>query len=1049
MPVDQKLRNVLVIGSGPIVIGQAAEFDFSGSQACRAAREEGVHVVLLNSNPATIQSDREIADTVYIEPMTAETVERIIENEHIDGIFSGMGGQTALNLCSELSENGVLSRTGARLLGSNQSAIASSEDRELFREAMIRRGLPVARSFTCTSLADSKKYVEELGGYPVMIRSAYTLGGTGSGIVHNDGELEYIVGTGLASSRIGQVIVEESILNWEEYEYEVVRDSAGNCIIICNMENLDPMGVHTGDSIVVAPAQTLSDREHQMLRSASFRIVEALGIDGACNVQFAVHPKTREFRVVEVNPRVSRSSALASKATGYPIARVAAKIALGLRLDEIENAITRKTMAAFEPALDYVVVKIPRWPFDKFRFADRKIGTQMKSTGETMAIGRSFEEAMLKALRSLEVGLLDLETGELSGWSDEQIFEELRTPSDRRIYAIIEALRRSVPVAKIRGECGWHSFFLQKLRRMTELSESVRKGDAGSVADAIEMGFSHDYLSRLAANVPEAHRAYRMVDTCAAEFEAETPYYYGTVRGQDEVRMAGRKSILIIGGGPIRIGQGIEFDYCCVHAAIASKEEGYDAVIINNNPETVSTDFDLSSRLYFEPLTRSDIMDVIRREKPFGVMTQFGGQTALNAAMQLDGEPLVRILGTPAASLALAGNRKRFSDFVRDLGLEQPDSLEAFSFDEAVGCARRLSYPLILRPSHIIGGRGMEIVYDEEQMASYLRGTELSEKNGLLIERYLSGAVEVDVDVVSDETEIFIGGMLEHIEAAGVHSGDATMVMPPQTLSPAEIDEIARQTRLLTSALHVRGLANYQFAVRDGKVYVLEANPRGSRTVPFVSKATGIPMSKIATKVILGHRLSEFNLSSGIGRRVAVKVSVFPFLKLRGVDSVLGPEMKSTGEVMGLGESYAEAAWKGFTAAGYRLPTSGAAYITVRDADKEQLLPIARKLGDLGFSVYSTRGTQEFLAKNGILANRAYKLSENLKPDAIGLMRSGKVSLVINTPRIASGSIRDGAMMRRVAVETGIPLVTTIRGARAVAEAIEFGIHGKAGIIRI
>ncbi len=1006
-------------------------------------------MVLLNSNPATIQSDREIADTVYIEPMNTDTIARIMDEEHIDGIFSGMGGQTALNLCSELSEAGMLSSRGVRLLGSNQSAIAASEDRELFREAMIKAGLPVARSFTCTSIADSRKYVQELGGYPVMIRSAYTLGGTGSGIVRSDDELEYVVGTGLASSRIGQVIVEESILNWEEYEYEVVRDSAGNSIIICNMENLDPMGVHTGDSIVVAPAQTLSDREHQMLRSAALRIAEALGIEGACNVQFAVHPRTGEFRVVEVNPRVSRSSALASKATGYPIARVAAKIALGLRLDEIENAITRKTTAAFEPALDYVVVKIPRWPFDKFRFADRRIGTQMKSTGETMAIGRSFEEALLKALRSLETGLTDLETGEVAGWDDARIVEELRRPTDRRIYAIIEALGRSFTAQRIAKETGWNTFFLRKMSHMVDVAAGVRAGREGALDEALAMGFSPGYLEKIGGRGAEGGKSFRMVDTCAAEFEAQTPYYYGTSRGEDEVSLSGKRTVVIIGGGPIRIGQGIEFDYCCVHAAISAREEGFDAVIINNNPETVSTDFDLSSRLYFEPLMKGDIMDVINREKPYGVMTQFGGQTALNAAMQLQGEGVVKILGTPTSSLVLAGNRKRFSDFVRGLGLEQPESLEAFSPEEAIASAARLSYPLILRPSNIIGGRGMEIVFDEEQMASYLRDTSISMSNGLLIERYLSNAIEVDVDVLSDGSSTFIGGILEHIEAAGVHSGDATMVMPPQTLRPGEIAEIERQSRVLTGALSVRGLANYQFAVKEGRVYVLEANPRGSRTVPFVSKATGIPLAKIATKLILGHTLDEFELNSRIGEKIAVKASVFPFLKLRGVDSVLGPEMKSTGEVMGIGTSYAEAAWKAFTSAGYRLPRHGAVYLTVSDPDKEQLLPIATRLAGMGFTLYATRGTQEFLERHGITAARAYKLSENLKPDAIGLMRSGAVSLVINTPRVASGSVRDGSMMRRVAVETGIPLVTTVRGAKAMAEAIDFGIRGKPGLLRI
>jgi len=1041
LPLDNSIRKVLVIGSGPIVIGQAAEFDFSGSQACKAAREEGVHVVLLNSNPATIQSDREIADTVYIEPMTVETVEMILDSERIDGIFSGMGGQTALNLSSELSEKGILENKKTRLLGPSASTIASAEDRELFRECMRANGLPVASSFTCRSIPDAVRSVQELGGFPVMVRSAYTLGGTGSGIAHNDAELEYIVGTGIASSRIGQVIVEESIVNWEEYEYEVIRDNAGNSIIVCNMENLDPMGIHTGESIVIAPSQTLNDREHQMLRRAALKIADVLDIRGACNVQFAVHPDSREFRVVEVNPRVSRSSALASKATGYPIARVAAKIALGLNLDEIRNAVTGKTMAAFEPALDYVVLKIPRWPFDKFRFAERRIGTQMKSTGETMAIGKSFEETLLKALRSVELGMLDLETGELSSWTEVELVEELLHPTDRRLYAIIEAVRRGMDIRRIRRLTGWHIFFLSKIERLIQIERKLKESSEGAIEEALKAGFSPEYIKMLSGRETRRRYPFRMVDTCAAEFEAKTPYYYSTSSGTDEVRRGDRKSVIIIGGGPIRIGQGIEFDYCCAQAAIASREEGYDAVIINNNPETVSTDFDLSSRLYFEPLTRDDIMNVVSREKPLGVMTQFGGQTALNAAMSLPADG-ARILGTPVESLRLAGGRKQFSDFVRTLGLVQPRSLEASSQEEALRAALSLGFPLILRPSHIIGGRGMEIVFDEEQLHSYLRDSAVSERNPLLLERYLMHAVEVDVDVISDGRETFVAGILEHVEEAGIHSGDATMVLPPRTLSSEDVKEIERQSILLTRALKVKGLANYQFAVRDGDVSVLEANPRGSRTVPFVSKATGLPLSKIAAKVILGHELKEFNLDSQRLDRIAVKVSVFPFLKLRGVDSVLGPEMKSTGEVMGIGHSYAEAFWKGFTAAGYRLARSGGIYITVRDEDKNAVLPVASRLSSLGFTIYATRGTQEFLKKEGIDTVRAYRISEGMKPDAIGLMRSGTVSLIINTPTITSGSVRDGALMRRVAVETGIPLATTIRGANAMADAIEYGMHG-------
>jgi carbamoyl-phosphate synthase large subunit len=1048
MPRDPSIKKALVIGSGPIVIGQAAEFDFSGSQACRAAREEGIYVVLLNSNPATIQTDKEVADAIYIEPMTVETVERIIEQEGIDGIFSGMGGQTALNLCSELADKGILKKYGVRLLGSNQSAISLAEDRELFREKMKSIGLPVAESITCNSIDGALRAVEKLGGYPVMIRSAYTLGGTGGGIAENEQELVEIVGLGLASSRIKQVIVEECIVNWEEYEYEIIRDGSGNSIMVCSMENLDPMGIHTGESIVIAPVQTLTDQEHQLLRRSAMRIVEALGIEGACNVQFAVNPVTREFRVVEVNPRVSRSSALASKATGYPIARVSAKIAVGLRLDEIMNSITKRTTAAFEPSLDYVVIKIPRWPFDKFRFADRRIGTQMKSTGETMAIGRCFEEAFLKALRSLELDMIDLETGEVSSWSNEQILAEIQKPTDRRIYAIIEAFRRSISLEEIRQRCHWNPFFLRKIERLLLLERRISDGDEDALIEATSLGFSPSYLHKISGREAACRRFYRMVDTCAAEFEAETPYYYSSATGTDEVRRSDRKSIMIVGGGPIRIGQGIEFDYCCVHAALAVKEEGYDAVIVNNNPETVSTDFDLSSRLYFEPLTRDDISFVLERERPDGIMAQFGGQTALNASMSLESHPLAHFLGTPVSSLRLSGERKAFSDFLKTLGLEQPQSEEARNEQQALEIARALSYPLIIRPSHIIGGRGMEIVYDEEQLLNYFRDVRMG-KGSLLLERYLTSAVEVDVDVITDGNDVFIGGMLEHIEEAGVHSGDATMVTPPQSLSKEEIEEMERQVRILCRELRIRGLANFQFAVRDGKVYIIEVNPRGSRTVPFLSKVTGIPLAKIAAKLMLGGRLSEFNLHTVRRDMIAMKVSVFPFLKLKGVDSVLGPEMKSTGEVMGMGRSYGEAAWKGYIAAGYRLPTEGAVYITVSDMDKPAVLPVAAELRKLGFSIYATRGTQEFLKKNGIEAMRAYKLSEDMSPDAIGLMRSGKVHFIINTPTVSSGSHRDGALMRRVAVECGIPLATTIRGARAMTEAIAFGIKGKFSINRL
>ncbi|MEM3852027.1 MAG: carbamoyl-phosphate synthase large subunit, partial [Methanomassiliicoccales archaeon] len=972
-----------------------------------------------------------------------DIVERIIQKEHIDGIFSGMGGQTALNLCSELAERGILSKYGVRLLGSGQRTIALAEDRELFREKMKEIGLPVARSITCRSVHETLLAAAELGGYPVMIRSAYTLGGTGGGIAYTEEQLRDIAGIGIALSRIKQVIVEECIVNWEEYEYEIIRDRGGNCIMVCSMENLDPMGVHTGESIVVAPVQTLSDDEHQMLRRMAIHIAGELGIEGACNVQFAVHPETRDIRVVEVNPRVSRSSALASKATGYPIARVAAKISLGLTLDEIENSITRRTTAAFEPALDYVVIKMPRWPFDKFRNAERHIGTQMKSTGETMAIGKSFEEALLKALRSIELDMMDLQSSIVSAWSTDELLAELERPTDRRIYAIIEAFRRGISLEEICRLCHWHPFFLRKIEQLIVLERRIRLGDNNAVAEALSLSFSPEYIEKLTGRRPKARRVYRMVDTCAAEFEAETPYYYGTSSGTDEVRLTQRKSVIILGGGPIRIGQGIEFDYCCVQAALAVKEEGYDAVIINNNPETVSTDFDLSSRLYFEPLFPSDIEEVAAREKPLGLLAQFGGQTALNASMALDGKPAIKFLGTPVSSLRLAGDRKRFSDFVKNLGLLQPVSEEVFTPEEALQAASRLSYPIILRPSHIIGGKGMEIVYDEEQLKAYLSGTTMEKGGSLLLERYLTDAVEVDVDVLSDGSDVFIGGMLEHIERAGVHSGDATMVTPPQSIPERAIQEMKRQTFLLCKSMEIRGLANFQFAIQKDDVYIIEANPRGSRTVPFLSKYTGVPLARIGAKLSLGRRLQEFNLKPSNRGLIAMKVSVFPFLKLRGVDSVLGPEMKSTGEVMGVGRSYGEAAWKAYTSAGYNLKADGAAYLTVSDADKEALVPIADKLHSLGMKLYATRGTQEYLKSRGIKAERAFRLNERMSPDAIGLMRAGAVSLVVNTPTITSGSVRDGALMRRVAVECNIPLVTTVRGAAAIAEALEFSVKGR------
>jgi carbamoyl-phosphate synthase large subunit len=1051
MPKRDDLRKIMVIGSGPIVIGQAAEFDFSGSQACRSLREEGYTTVLVNSNPATIQTDTEMADIVYIEPLDAATVAKIAEKEKVQGIMSGMGGQTALNICSELAESGALERLGVELLGSQPRAIALSEDRELFRETMLSLGEPIPRSRTVKSIEEAKAAVGEIGGFPVLVRPAFTLGGTGGGIARDEQELVDITGRGLIYSRIRQVLIEESVIGWKEFEYEVVRDGNDNCVIVCNMENLDPMGIHTGESIVIAPAQTLSDRDHQRLRSASMKVIRALGIEGGANIQFAVHPGTGEYRVIEVNPRVSRSSALASKATGYPIARVAAKIAVGKTLDEIPNAITRKTCAAFEPAIDYVVVKIPRWPFDKFRTVDRTLGTQMKSTGEVMAIGRTVEEALLKAVRSLEIDRVGLEPEK---WADEELERELAAATDVRLYAIAEAIRRGMGADKICRLTAWDGFFVRKLENIVRMEQELAKEglDGARLARAKRMGFSDEYISLLTGaseqSVAEARRGagigptYKMVDTCAAEFEAETPYFYSTSEGECEARPSANRKVVVVGSGPIRIGQGIEFDYCCVHGALAIKEEGIDAVMVNNNPETVSTDFDISTRLYFEPITPEDVLNVIEKEDADGVILQFGGQTAINLALPLQRllkGRRTRILGTPPDSIDLAEDRKKFSKLMDDLGILQPRSGTGFSFEEVKGLAAGIGYPVLIRPSYVLGGRAMEIVYNEEELETYMRSaTKASKKRPILVDKYLTNAVEIDVDAVCDGTDVYLGGILEHIEEAGVHSGDATMVLPPITLTPETMEEIRRTTRRVALALRTIGLMNLQLALKDGKVYMLEANPRASRTVPVISKATGVPLAKVATKVMLGKTLRELGLTGEPDiSHFAVKASVFPFLKLTGVDSILGPEMKSTGEVMGIDHNYAAAVWKAMTAAGQRLPRKGNAYISVADHDKQAAADLAARLSGMGFGIYATKGTAAILRGQGVEATVVHRISAQGTPDALTVMRQGLVQMVINTPTEASGARRDGFMMRRLAVELEIPMFTTMKGARAAVTAME------------
>ena len=1050
------LKKIMVIGSGPIVIGQAAEFDFSGSQACRSLREEGYQTVLVNSNPATIQTDVDTADAVYVEPLTVETVARIAEKEKVDGILSGMGGQTALNICSELAENGTLDRLGIKLLGTQPEAIALSEDRELFREMMLRIGEPIPHSKTVHSVEEAKRAAKEIGKYPVLVRPAYTLGGTGGGIAYDEAELETIAGRGLAYSRIHQVLIEESVLGWKEFEYEVMRDGKDNCIIICSMENLDPMGIHTGESIVIAPAQTLSDEDHQRLRNASIKTIRALGIEGGCNIQFAFDPVSREYRVIEVNPRVSRSSALASKATGYPIARVGAKIALGYALDEIPNNITGKTYAALEPSIDYVVLKVPRWPFDKFRAVDRVLGTQMKSTGEVMAIGRTVEEGLLKAVRSLEI---DQEYLDPLDWSDDRIMAELQRATDQRLFAIAEALRRGMGVERLADITKWDTYFLHKVRNIIDMERTLKTSDVNDelLRRAKRMGFSDDAIAHLPGASPDEVRqrrqeagimpTYKMVDTCAAEFSAETPYYYSTYERENDAVPSDRRKVVIVGAGPIRIGQGIEFDYACVHGVLALQEEGVEAVIVNNNPETVSTDYDISDRLYFEPLTFEDVLNVIENEKADGVILQFGGQTAINLAMPLrkalEGKH-AKVLGTSPEDVDVAEDRRLFSALMDHLEIPQPPSGTGHSFEEVRKIADRIGYPVLVRPSYVIGGRAMEIVYSEEELLTYMEtAVKVSKAHPILVDKYISHAIEVDVDAVSDGQDVFVGGILDHIEEAGVHSGDATMTLPSQTLSPDVLEKIVDITGKVARGLHIKGLLNLQLAVKDGEVFMIEANPRASRTVPFVSKAIGIPLAKVATRVILGKSLREMGLT-GVASfgHVAVKASVFPFLKLPGVDSILGPEMRSTGEVMGIDKDLASAMYKALISAGMKLPSEGGVYITVNDADKPEILETARQLVKMGFHIYATRGTSTYLREQGIQTTTVYTISQKMDPDALGLMRRGMINLIINTPTNASGVRRDGYMMRRLAVELEIPFLTTVQAARATVAAMRRAAGG-------
>ncbi|MGZ5562665.1 MAG: carbamoyl-phosphate synthase large subunit, partial [Halobacteriota archaeon] len=1049
MPKRADIEKVLLIGSGPIVIGQAAEFDFSGSQACTSLREEGVKVALVNSNPATIMTDPNMADAVYIEPLKPDIVAAIVKKEQPDGIIAGLGGQTGLNITAELAEMGVLAENGVEPLGTPLETIYLAEDREQFRNTMEGIGEEVPRSYAVYDSNDYQWLASELG-LPVIVRSAYTLGGGGSGIARTEAQLKAIIEGGIKKSRIGQVLVEESVLGWKEFEYEVMRDSGDTCITICNMENIDPMGVHTGESIVVTPSQTLSDVEHQMLRSASIRIIRALKIEGGCNIQFAL--KDGEYRVIEVNPRVSRSSALASKATGYPIARVSAKIAIGMQLIEIPNRVTNETPASFEPTIDYTVIKIPRWPFDKFTSADNSLGTAMKSTGEVMAIGRTLEESLQKAIRSLD---LDLPVS----FSKDPV-DLLSIPTDKRLFQIYSALKNGHTIAEIARSTSIDPFFIRKILNIvdfeTYLQAKYRNGKAKKMsADdlrrAKRLGFTDEQIAELTGFTREKvtdlrHQrthdvkvTYKMVDTCAAEFKAQTPYYYSTYEQQNEIVPTDKTKVLIVGAGPIRIGQGIEFDYCTVHAVLSLREEGIEAHIINNNPETVSTDYDTSDKLFFEPLTLEDVMNVIEQEEPQGVLVQFGGQTSVNLAIPLEKEIKrrglsTRILGTSPDSIDIAEDRDRFSRLLTQLAIPQPESGSATSREDAIRIAREIGFPLLVRPSYVLGGRAMEIVYDESQLDRYIEeAVKVSRQHPVLIDKFLQHAVEIDIDAVSDGDQVLVPAIMEHIEEAGIHSGDSAVVIPAQSIDDMTQEIIKDYVTKIAKALNVVGLINLQMAIKDGTVYVLEANPRSSRTIPYVSKATGLPLAKIAAKVIVGHSLRDLCPTEPKMKHVAVKEVVLPFEKLPGVDPILGPEMKSTGEVMGIDYDFGRAFYKAALASDNELPLSGTVFISVRDEDKPELCSIAKSLYKAGFRLLATEGTANFLKAHDVKVERVPKLTDS--PELLEMMRGNGIQLIINTPTWKQSRL-DGEVLRRAAVDHSVPYITSVQGARASADAI-------------
>ncbi len=1050
MPKNPNVKRVMVIGSGPIVIGQAAEFDYAGTQACRSLKEEGVEVILVNSNPATIMTDKDIADKVYIEPLTAKVLEQIIEKEKPDSILPTLGGQAGLNLGMELEESGFLAAHNVKLLGTTAATIKKAEDRQEFKDTMEKIGEPCAASRVVETVEDGVAFTNTIG-YPVVLRPAYTLGGSGGGIAHDQMELETILENGLRLSRVGQVLVERCIAGWKEIEYEVMRDSAGNCITVCNMENIDPVGVHTGDSIVVAPSQTLSDKEYQMLRTSALNIINELKITGGCNVQFALHPESFEYCVIEVNPRVSRSSALASKATGYPIAKVAAKIALGYTLDEIKNAITGKTYASFEPALDYCVVKLPRLPFDKFITAKRTLTTQMKATGEVMSICNNFEGALMKAIRSLEQHvdcLLSYDFGELSL---EELKDRLKIVDDQRIYVIAEALRKGMDYDTIHEITMIDRWFIDKLAIIVEMEQALQKGPltVELLREAKRIEFPDNVIARLTKMTEEEVKklrydngivaAYKMVDTCAAEFEASTPYYYSVYGSENEaVETNPQKKVLVLGSGPIRIGQGIEFDYCCVHATWAFAKAGYETIIINNNPETVSTDFDIADKLYFEPLTPEDVENIVNMEKPDGAVVQFGGQTAIKLTESLM-KMGVPILGTKAEDVDAAEDRELFDEILEQTKIPRAAGGTVYTAQEAKAVANRLGYPVLVRPSYVLGGQGMQIAISDAEIEEFMNIiNRIAQDHPILVDKYLQGK-EIEVDAVCDGTDILIPGIMEHIERTGVHSGDSISVYPAPTITQTVKEKIAEYTRRLAKALHVKGLINIQFIAIGEDVYVIEVNPRSSRTVPYISKVTGIPIVDLATEVIIGKTIRELGYEPGLQPEAgyfAIKMPVFSFEKIRGAEISLGPEMKSTGECLGIAKTFNEALYKAFLGAGIDLPKYKQMIITVKDADKGEAIEIGKRFEKLGYTIYATRSTCDALKEAGVHARKVNKISQE-SPTVMDLILGHRIDLVIDTPTQGRDKTRDGFLIRRTAIETGVNCITAMDTARALVTSME------------